>query len=253
MNRVKILMLILILLLSSCRDTKYIWDDVNLQVATHNAVIGVRGYIDDSLMVLEEDDFGRSLFAYVSVSNNLVQGDLLILIIVQKATDEITYVYDGINYLYADLKGYNTHLTKSLVDDYFSDYAIDQLKFDNDWGQPLDETRWFSIEVSASKPYLVPNRTISQLRDTLDEVKFCSGCVERLSVDKNQKKIFVFRKRIFDRDDHVLPESPTYLVMFDENNKIIEGTGIKYIPQTDIMNIYEILNHFKIENGWAFH
>lgn len=254
MKTLKLLLTYLVILLffSSCRETKYIWDDVNLQVATHNAVIGISGNIDDSLMVLEEDDYGRILFAYISVDNNLVQGDLMILIIVQKATDEITYVYDGINYLYTDLEGHNTELTKFMVDDFFSNTAIDQLKLANDWGQPLDETRWFSIEVSTSKPFLVPNRTISQLRDTLDEVKFCSGCVERLSIDKNQKKLLVFRKMILDENDHVMPESPTYLVMFDENNKIIEGTGIKYIPQTDIMNIYEILNQFKIDNDWAF-
>lgn len=172
MTKIKVLFLVLVMMLSSCRETKYIWDDVYLQVATHNAVIGVDGYIDDSLMVLEEDDHGRVLFAYVSVDNNLVQGDLLILVIVQKATNEITYVYDGINYLYVDLEGYNTQLTKSLVNDYFSSNAIDQLKASNDWGQPLDETRWMSIEVSRSKPYLVPNKTISHLRDTLDEVKF---------------------------------------------------------------------------------
>lgn len=97
MTKVRSLFLVFALMLSACRDTRYIWDDVNLQVATHNAVIGVTGNIDDDLMVLEEDDFGRVLFAYISINNNLVQGDLLILIIVQKATNEITYVYDGIN------------------------------------------------------------------------------------------------------------------------------------------------------------
>lgn len=58
---------------------------------------------------------------------------------------------------------------------------------------------------------------------------------------------------ILDEIDHVMPESPTYLVMFDENSKIIEGTGIRFVSQADIMNIYKILNQFKIDNGWAFH
>lgn len=253
MTKVRSLFLVFALMLSACRDTRYIWDDVNLQVATHNAVIGVTGNIDDDLMVLEEDDFGRVLFAYISINNNLVQGDLLILIIVQKATNEITYVYDGINYLYIDLEGYHIKLTKSLVNSFFSREAIDQLKVANDWGQPLDETRWFSIEVSKDKPYLVPNKTILNLRDTLDEVIFCPGCVDRLSVDKNQKKLLVFRKMILDEIDHVMPESPTYLVMFDENSKIIEETGIRFVSQADIMNIYDILYQFKIDNGWAFH
>jgi len=105
----------------------YHGDYPELYSAAINSILGSSGYAhserdyDSEITVIEEDDYGRTLFLYYE--NNIVS--TYSLVISQKSDDEYTYFYPDYNFISANKND-------------FQEAEIEELKEKNDWDTEID-------------------------------------------------------------------------------------------------------------------
>ena len=128
-------LLILILLLSSCRTEM---SDFTAMGATAFFAVPSVGEldmrdVDDVSEEIEKDEYGRVLYLYRGYCG-LAKEDKEILIIYQKHDDDYVYYYEDICYMFAAPSTEN----------------IESIKAINDWGCPLDESKMSRRRVRVS-------------------------------------------------------------------------------------------------------
>lgn len=155
-------------LLIACRAKwdGYKGDYPELYTIAISSLPEVKGYEYDSshgkfqpmLEVIEEDSFGRKLFAYSETFSTTVGTDYLL--ISQMYDDKYVYFYSELNYMYTQRELFDiTNLDKYICFEpkNFSNKAcffiedIKQLKEQNDWNKEIDENKCIKAEIVRKK------------------------------------------------------------------------------------------------------
>ncbi|AUD63295.1 hypothetical protein BK010_06715 [Tenericutes bacterium MO-XQ] len=113
------------------------------------SLLGNRGYFlegeildDPEIIVIEEDNYGRILYAYYE-SNHVSSYSYLIA---QKSDDIYVYFYPNYNFISAAYD-YDKATTQTI----FTTDEINQLKTQNDWNLPLDDSKMIHFEITSLK------------------------------------------------------------------------------------------------------
>lgn len=126
-------------------------------VAVHN-LLGTRGYfqqggiVDESqIKVVEEDSYGRVLFAYTELS----EVSSINLLIMQKKDDNYAYYYPDYCFVSNRVPSRDYSVLNYVIDDYlslaFPEKLIERLKEQNDWNKDIDETKCVRREITRAK------------------------------------------------------------------------------------------------------
>ena len=268
-KRVLTLVLAVLMIFSfiGCSDpTLYDGSHPELFVVATHSLLGVWGGWGEVVLVLEEDAFGRVLFAYAGFSSGSDIGgalNILAVLVSQRTTETHSYFYSGINVISHEIamqvRDFNSSASEFLSEDFvmehFTEEEIAQLKAGNSWNEELDEDRFFRARISRRRKSLyMTNVSEEALREAyLAVVEIDSFNAERdsipLTMDKNGNIIFFIQGRRF--EPRVTIRYPTFLFMFDADGNLIEGTGVMEL--IDLWDYCDQLREFKEANGWSFY
>ena len=210
-------------------------------VATHS-LLGVRGGIGEDILILEDDAFGRIMFAYVGSTlarNNMAFYNILAILIAQKTTEEHSYFYPGINFILYEINVPNRSPQRVSAKELFFDEdfvmervyegQLDQLKIENSWNEKLNEDEFFRVPISRHNKARYMTSVSEEAQQeaylaTIGDVQFHrnAGSIP-LTMDKNGNVIFFVRGSR--RDNATWIFYPAVLLMFDADGNLIENTG----------------------------
>ncbi|XMB73076.1 hypothetical protein RJI07_03970 [Mycoplasmatota bacterium WC30] len=127
----------------------YDGDNKDLYTEAIFSLIGNRGYFldgeildDPEIIVIEEDNYGRTMFSYVE-SNDISSYSYLIA---QKSDPDYVYFYPDYNFISSEYDYWNNQDKEMFTDD-----EINELKLLNDWDLPLDESKMVHFEITTLK------------------------------------------------------------------------------------------------------
>ena len=216
-------------------------------VATHS-LLGVLGRTYEDTMVLEEDDFGRVMFAYLGNTKTSSRShrmyNIVAVAIAQRTTRRYSYFYDGINVIFHEVGVPDgptalEFLNEVFVKEHFSEEQLEQLKVENSWNEELNEDRFFRVRVARGDKRRHMTRA--------SEEAFPSGRTGiPLTMDRNGNVIYFSRSH---SNAGVGFSPPGFLFMFDSDGELIEGAVMEL---TDLWDYRDELREFKEANGWAF-
>ena len=223
-------------------------------IAIHS-LLGVSGYDNDRIAILEEDGFGRVMFSYLGYANTAsgVDHRIFAILIGQSMTEIDSCFYDNINYIICEIDGsvYNgfTVVDTDFVMKHFTDEQVEGLKLENDWNMELDRNKFFKVSNTRERTTPLP---ISTLRKAFENVShdFHASYATFLTMDKNGNLLYFMRGKKPDSKNGDYFFTQSYLFMFDNDGKLVRDTGIMEL--TDLWNYRAQLKSFKEANNWSF-
>ena len=256
--------------LTSCNNPTYFnRDHPELYVIATHSLLGVWGMWGDSILFLEEDSFGRIMFAYTGnsiTSDNRTMDNILAILIAQKISNTYSYFYQGINFILHEIYGpprgpttpaSDIFFNKCFVKNHFSSEQIEQLKLENSWNEKLNYDKFFRVFISRHRrthylTYISDESQKDAYLSVVDNARFIIGRDSiPLTMDKNGNIVYFIRGRYRDSEMRQLwIYYPAFLFMFDSNGILIEETGTMEL--TDLWNYRDQLREFKELNGWSF-
>ena len=249
-----VLLFILLLLLSGCKLTfdpilRYSGEHTELIAAAIYSMPGVQSETGDELLILEEDDFGRTLYA-VCLDRDMMVLDktraydwkVFALVITQGSDESYVYFYGDQNYRMRTVPG-TVVLTQELVDEHFDETVISQLKQENDWGIPPEETERKMVKApnQVDKGVYLPN----QQRKMLQEYTGSNLKTDFLREDQEGRQLYFVLEIRDDPDAYVW-----YAVIFDPSGNLPNGEGdVVHIPSLD--TIHTTIADFLDNHEWS--
>ena len=223
-------------------------------VATHS-LLGVWGGLREYVLILEKDTFGRVMFAYLggtTATDANINDSILAVLIAQRTTEHHSCFYQGINFIMLEMQERHRRLPESasvFFDEYFvmrhfTVEQLEQLKADNSWNEELNEDRFFRVPVSRHRKTRYMTYISEEVQREVYSAVTESGTLNHI----NGNVIFFMRGSR--REDGVRIRYPAFLIMFDADGNLIEGTGAMEL--TDLWDYREQLREFKEINGWSF-
>jgi len=212
-------------------------------VASHS-LLGVLGRDREGVLIIEEDDFGRVMFAYagnaITSSRSGAMYNILAVAIVQRTARQHSYFYDGINIIFLEIDvdcgpSALDFLDKDFVLERFSEEQLEQLKAENDWNEELKEDRFFRVRVARGDKTRHMTSVSREAQEEAFQVAvegarlLNAASLRRsipLSMDSNGSVIYFMAGQRTDRG---------FLSMFDSDGNLIENTGI--------MELYDLWNY----------
>lgn len=245
-----IFLLCILTLTSSCFPSyEEIWGNPELQAVGINSMLGVYCYEENLVKMLEEDDFGRTLFAYVakSIFADTQHNYQISIVISQKTTEKNSYFYPDVNYITYELADEDIYyspegIPTEIIEKYFTSEQIEALKQRNDWNKTLNEGNFFEVKIYDVKPSRI---SYDKMESELQKVSNLKP--GKLFIINNRgDEVYCARDKIF---DDILQEDvwKYYLVIFDKDGNIYED-GIEEI--IDIWDYKEQLMAFKARFNW---
>jgi len=242
----------------SCNKKADVNDIDSLNKVAMNTLLG---YADDypSILVLEEDQYGRRLFLFEGVTktagDNWDYGALVTraLIVSQKTEGGYVYYYPDycfIAWRYERVVAQNEDEMRSEVYETVPGAEIERLKGLNDWGRPIDDSRCVKAEVTRRRrsdyEELVPRAYLVRALHTKDPYARYGGIqwLYYLTSDEYDRHIYFFRT--MDQDNNY---TASYVVMFMPDGTFDSDAGIMEV--TDLYNYQDELKGFKDRNGWG--
>ncbi|MCL2368367.1 MAG: hypothetical protein FWC72_05170 [Oscillospiraceae bacterium] len=229
-------------------------------VASHS-LLGALGRDREDTIILEEDEFGRVMFAYVG---NTVTSDrpgamfnILAVAIAQRTTRRYSYFYDGVNIIFQEIEvdcgpSPLPFLSKEFVMEHFTEGQLEQLKVENSWNEELNEDRFFRVRVARGTK---TRHMTTVSRETLDEIfqvasdGFDARFRVPLTMDRDGNVIYFIRDGTLRGREWDFYSA--FLFMFDRRGNLIEGTGVMGLY--DLWDYRDQLREFKEANGWNFY
>ena len=159
----------LLLVLCSCDPPTFVYRGENkaLYTAASNSVFAMTTNEMDRVLVLEKDDYGRSL--YLVRANACIASDTFVaaLLISQRdsESDVSYYEYDNVIYRYTDFFS----PSETDVISPFTEDDISKLKEQNDWGKELNFEKMTTKSICTSDAYatLVSEAQLNVVRNVL--------------------------------------------------------------------------------------
>ena len=266
-----ILVALMVLLLVSCitpDPRSYDGSHPELYVVAIHSLLGVWGGLREDTLILEEDAFGRVMFAYLGgteATDANINDSILAILIAQRTTEHHSYFYQGINFVMLEMQERHRRLPASasaffnedFVMRHFTEKQIERLKSENSWNKPLDADRFFRVPVSRRRKSRYMTYVPEEAQQEAYRAVAGGGQLGHpaqsvpLTMDKNGNVIFFMRGRRHDRELQTQVHYPAFLFIFDVDGNLIEDTGVMEL--TDLWDYREQLREFKEANGWSFY
>lgn len=242
-------LLFISILLTGCWDPvlRYSGEHMNLMAAAINSIPGVESSAEDQLMMLDTDEYGRTLFAVqlsrICMIRESYEECVLAVLIVQGGDESFSYVYGEQNYLMTILNE-KTSLSEELIGDHFPEDKIASLKQRNDWNVAPEEV--------AARSICVPNTLekefgySSEVDQLVTEIIGTNTRNEFFRQDQTGKLLFFIL--------NINGESAQYewyMVMIDSSGRLIDGEN-SYI-RLDNIEVEEIADAIAVymqNNQW---
>ena len=229
---VKILLTFMILvILSSCGITT----NINLELALCGSYAVPGMFCADlkggtsQVSVLEEDDYGRIMFSY-SAPNVTTQETETVLVMCQKIDDEYVYFYEDICYTFQ----------------YDNQDAIKVIKEQNDWNQPLDQ----------SKMSRRPNQITFDLFITSNSTLLYGNVIQAAARELGVSSSQVTQLHFIDADNS---GNELYWSGSSENSTnqsylllVSSDYDVCVMKLDDDVGISAVISDLKSENGWKY-
>jgi len=248
---------------------KYYGPHADLNTVVMNSVLGATVETGE-IIVLDEDSFGRRLFAYggeskIWIGSDPFQWELIRGIFISQKTDKkegYVYYYPDYNYLvYAGLPWPHGDMLEGwarspeLADD------IEWLKEKNDWEMPFDESKCVRAEISERDiavdamlegTLLVPVESRGAARTNINWLigsEYSEGGLSHFTSDEYGRYIYYSTIRnATSSEESTSRPLKFYIVMFGPDGSFDPETGI--IEVEDIWDCQDELKAFKERNGW---
>jgi len=266
-----ILAVLMMLFFAACFSdvTRYTGSHPELYVVATHSLLGVPGGMGADVLILDEDDYGRILFAYIDATSTTTSTasfsfSIVAVLVAQRTTETHSYFYDGINFILYEyiIRGaprVSDFFDETFVMQRFTEEQLEELRAENSWNQELDEGRFFRVPVSrrSKERYMTAVSVRARQEAYLAVVgetgeNFRPGHGTPLSMDKNGNVIFFMRGSVRDSETNTMTRYPAFLFMFDNDGNLIEETGVMALPDENLWDYRELLIEFKAANGWSF-
>ena len=246
-----ILSMLMLVLFNGCKFRGYFGEYTNLYTVATNSILWNNGHsfgadkeIDPKIEVIEQDRYGRMLFAYYEAYYFACYSDettlsFSTLLIMQHSSKEYVYYYEDYNYsirrqnIYEPLKK-------------FTEEDIAYLKLQNDWDKPLDLDKCVRKEIVNNKIQIsVDSPIVEVIREELSVQLKDLFMVEHLTNDLVGNSI-VYGSREITIDGERMSD---YFVAFVQS----EGDDVQKIVFFEPSDLYDYRDEFiefKKQNGW---
>ncbi len=192
--------------------------------------------------LIDEDDYGRKIFSYKSVGlytnvfgdyveNKKNNAPVLLYVVVQKVNNRFIYCYDNSCYNY--VSSFNND----------NSVVIENLKTNNDWGKPLEESKMIALSIDACQDeimrYLVSSveNEVVVLLEQKTGHKINDYYLDAIFLE-DATPIFVLRE-VTNREMHEFGKSFVFYISED-------GSESAYFELSDdIQNWNEEIHNFK--------
>ena len=254
MKKIILLTMLLLLFLSGCNPTfdpilRYSGEHKELVAAAIYSMPGVQSETGDDILILEEDDYERTLYA-ICLDRDMIVSDkaraydwqVLALVITQGSDETHVYFYGEQNYRMRKIPG-TALLTQELVDQYFDETVISQLKYENNWGIPQDETdrEMVKAPIQVEKGVYMSG----QQRKMLEEYTGSNLKTEFLRQDQEGRQLYFVLEIQNNPEAYVW-----YAVIFDDNGELPNGEAdIVRIPS--LYSIHTTIADFLDSHDWV--
>lgn len=248
-NKLILLAILVSVTLSACHDTKlYRGEFPELHIIAVESVIGAGNNEMNRVLVIEEDNFGRKLFAFMGYSQtelNMDNPSIIAILISQKDDGKYTYFYDTVNYLATTIDSEYLDFDVEKVNTYFSNNDIEKLKSINDWNKPIDESELFRVEITRKKVCNVKAQDIRKHQDLFSE-ELNYNSIHCYSTDRNGLtliSILTMMTPVTSGHYKIL------LLILNKNEELVSNDA--FMEVTNQLNLSD-LYLFKLKHGWSF-
>ena len=244
--------LVLVLFMCACdRQPVYSGENKPLAAAAIYSIPGTTSDIMDTFLILEQDDFGRTLFAaslatsWLSSSSDLSYPAVLAILVVQRFNENYVYFYGEENYIYKTFSTRQT-LSNEILTSNFSDSEIESLKVANDWGKPCENNMraFVKAPIQTEKDNACP----SSAREFLEKEIGTNIRLEPFREDSNGRKAYFVLHIV---QDPVATETQYewYLVIFNSDWELEDSKrSILYIQ--DPSSMAAEVSSFFLTHNW---
>ncbi len=243
-----LILIVLVPLIVSCRDTDiYNGNDPELHSVALESIVGSRSDWMNEVLRMEEDSYGRVLFAFFGANLYWTvngQEDVLAIVIAQKADSDFTYYYDSNNVIAIYVDQLNEKLTLNLLESYFDEEDIEELKVKNDWNKPINDKLLFRTEVTRKKMCNVNDRDLLPYKDLLGGNLYHR--IQCYGKDRNGYMLVSVESELSNQSSRTFV---IYLLIVNKDHELISFDAVMRV--TDIFDM-EAIKRFKQENGWSF-
>jgi hypothetical protein len=244
-----LIIIVLIPLLVSCRDTDiYRGNDPELHSVALESIVGTRSYEMNEVLRIEEDSYGKVLFAFFGTNLYWTfngREDILAIVIAQKTVGDFAYYYDSVNVMAVSVDQLNESLTLDLLESYFDEEDIEELKVKNDWNKPINDKLLFETKVTRKKTCEVQDRELRPYEDSLKGVLH-PGFVQCYGKDRNG---YMLVSVVSKTSNHSSRTFSVNLMIVNQDHELISPDAVMRV--TDIFDM-EAIKRFKEVNGWSF-
>ena len=251
--KIGVLSVILVVLtcLSSCWDRSfpYSGDRMDLAATAIHSIPGVDSDVGDQIVVLEEDEYGRVLFAACLPDSWIMKDSfdesVLALVVMQNSDETHAWFYGEKNYVVTILTD-QIAISKENIGEYFSEDVIAELKKKNDWNLDPDNSYQDSVKVPISLDKDEPLSKVSE-RIITDRIG-SNHRSELLRTDANGKKLY-FILNITGPWDNTTHE--WYLIALNADGTLVdEDNSILRFYLHQLPNLASIVEEFCDQNSW---
>lgn len=244
---VVVVLLCISFLLTGCLfpRTYYIGEHPELMAVATHSIPGIRSSRDDELIVLDTDQYGRTLFAVLLGNSWMVRKNydecIVGIFVLQKSDESASYIYSEQNYLWAIISE-RVLLTDELIEKCFSEDAIEVLKKNNDWNVAPQNASAVLVAVPKS---LNKDRNLTEETEKVLEVKVGTNIRTTFFKNDNTGKALYFICNISACYEW-------YLAMLDESGNLIDSDdAILRLDDMEMENMPNAITEFLQKNNWV--
>ena len=196
---------------------------------------------NSDIEIIEQDEFGRTLFSYHEKYYSGGDFAFSALIISQYSADGLVYYYEDCNYIIKKQEPYASNLQGFEIE------QVEQLKVINDWGKPIDAEKCISKTIIRNKQKIsdvesaVIDKVITENDLSLDRY---NAFAHYLTDDKNGNYIVYGVIKIHQGEEFW--EDLYFVAFVSADNEKIE-----VLVPSDLYNYTSEFVNFKKENGWV--
>lgn len=245
MKRIKfMILLIFIMILTSCGHSGYSGDHSDLYSVAVNSVLWLNGYSWESdyecnpqIEIIEEDNFGRTLFTYYEKYYKGANFSFSALIICQHSNEKEVFYYEDVNYIVKEQTLYSQNIEK------FNDDDIEYLKLINDWNKEINYEKCVRKEILNSKQKIPNEKEIQNL--IIDKFELVNGeyslFIDYLTSNMHDSKYIVYG--YIRKNEH---EGICFIGLV-ENSEVVKMNI--FVP-SNVYNYKDEFIEFKEVNDW---
>ena len=217
-----------------------------MAVAVHS-IPGVRSYAEDQLLIIDQDDYGRILFATLLTGSWMIKDSynecILSLLVVQRTDDSFSYIYSENNYLITSLNKV-VPLTIDLINQHFPEKTVLALKQNNDWNIAPED----AVATTICVPNIVEkNHSLSSKAKRAVTEKIGTNIREEFFRCDQTGNSLYFILNVYGESS----KYEWYLIMLDESGCLIdEESAFLRLDNIEMADIPSTIATFMSNNAW---